>query len=77
MSICLSISGRPPNYTAILSIYGHWIGPSGQRTNKLLAFRQVLGKNAGENQAQIVLEVLGELQIQDRIGCLGTILLYQ
>lgn len=38
--------------------------------NKLLAFRQVLGKHAGENQAQIVLEVLEELQIQDRIGCL-------
>lgn len=59
-----------PNYIAILSIYGHWISPSGQRINKLLAFRQVLGKHAGENQAQIVLEVLEELQIQDRIGCL-------
>lgn len=61
---------KSPNYIAILSIYGHWIGPSGQRTNKLLAFRQVLGKHAGENQAQIVVEVLEELHIQDRIGCL-------
>ncbi|KAF4546931.1 Hypothetical protein D9617_95g039960 [Elsinoe fawcettii] len=59
-----------PNYIAILSIYGHWISPSGLRTNKLLAFRRVLGRYAGENQAQIVLEVLEELQIQDRIGCL-------
>lgn len=38
--------------------------------NKLLAFRRVFGKHAGENQAQIVLDVLGELQIRDRIGCL-------
>lgn len=59
-----------PNYIAILSIYGHWISASGQWIDKLLAFRQVLGKHAGENQAQIVVEVLGELQIQDRIGCL-------
>jgi len=59
-----------PNYIAILSIYGHWISPSGQRMNKLLAFRRVFGKHAGENQAQIVLEVLRELRIQDRVGCL-------
>lgn len=38
--------------------------------NKLLAFCQVLGKLASEIQAQIVLGVLEELQIQGRIGCL-------
>lgn len=59
-----------PNCIAIISIYGHWISPSGRRLNKLLAFRRVAGKHSGENQAQIVLEVLEELQIRDRIGCL-------
>lgn len=39
--------------------------------NKLLALRRVAGKHAGENQAQIVLDVLEGLQIKDRIGCLG------
>lgn len=38
--------------------------------NKLVAFCRVAGKYAGENQAQIVLNVLEELQIKDRIGCL-------
>ena len=38
--------------------------------NKLLSFRRVFGKHAGEHQAQIVLEVLRELQIQDRVDCL-------
>ena len=59
-----------PNCIAIISIYGHWISPSGRRLNKLLAFRRVAGKHSGENQAQIVLQVLEELQIRDRIGCL-------
>jgi hypothetical protein len=59
-----------PNYISILGVYGHWIGPSGQRMNKLLAFRRVFGKHAGENQAQIVLDVLDEFQIQERVGCL-------
>ncbi|GAB7336563.1 hypothetical protein MBLNU13_g09833t2 [Cladosporium sp. NU13] len=59
-----------PNSIAIISIYGHWISPSGRRLNKLLAFRRVAGKHSGENQAQIVLEVLEELHIRDRIGCL-------
>lgn len=59
-----------PNYMSILGVYGHWISPSGQRVNKLLAFRRVFGKHAGENQAQIVLDVLDEFQIQERIGCL-------
>jgi hypothetical protein len=59
-----------PNCVAIMSIYGHWITPTGRRMNKLLAFRRVAGKHAGENQAQIVLNVLEELQIKDQIGCL-------
>ena len=59
-----------PNCMAIMSIYGHWISPSGQRMNKLLAFRRVAGKHAGENQAQVVLGVLEELRIKDRVGCL-------
>lgn len=32
--------------------------------NELLAFRRVVGKNAGENKAQIVLSVLEEVEIQ-------------
>ena len=43
-----------PNYMSIPGVYGHWISPAGQRMNKLLAFRRVFGKHAGENQAQIV-----------------------
>ena len=60
-----------PNCIAIMSVYGHWISPSGRRLNKLLAFRRVAGKHSGGNQAQIVLEVLEELQIKDRVGCLA------
>lgn len=37
---------------------------------KLLAFCWVFCKHAGENQAQIVLDVLDEFQVQERIGCL-------
>jgi hypothetical protein len=59
-----------PNCMAIMSRHGYWISPSGQRMNKLLAFRRVAGKHTGEDQAQIVLDVLEELRIKDRVGCL-------
>lgn len=59
-----------PNHLAILSTYVHWFSSSGKRIIKPLAFRRVVGKHAGENQAQIVLGVLEELEIRVQIGCL-------
>jgi hypothetical protein len=59
-----------PNYLAILSIFGHWIDAHGQRHNKLLAFRRVIGKHGGQQQAEVVLKVLNELAICHKVGCI-------
>jgi hypothetical protein len=59
-----------PNGIAILSIYGHWIGPSGARQSKLLAFRRVFSKHTGEHQGEIIIGVVKEYEIEQRIGFL-------
>lgn len=57
-----------PNGIAILSVFGHWISPSGTRQNKLLAFRRVYSKHTGEHQGEIVISVVREYEFEDRVG---------
>jgi len=57
-----------PNYYAIIAIVAHYIDKNGTRQTKLLAMRRLEGEHSGANQAQIVLDVIGEYKIGGRIG---------
>ena len=57
-----------PNYYAIIAIVAHYIDKKGLRQTKLLAIRRLEGEHSGANQAQIVLDVIGEYKIGGRIG---------
>ena len=57
-----------PNYYAIIAIVAHYIDKNGLRQTKLLAMRRLEGEYGGANQAQIVLDVIGEYKIGGRIG---------
>lgn len=56
------------NWIGIISIYGYWINPAGKRQRRLLAFRRIYRSHSGENQAQVVLDVLQEYMISSRTG---------
>ena len=57
-----------PNCYAIIAIVAHYIDKKGLRQTKLLAIRRLEGEHSGANQAQIVLDVIGEYKIGGRIG---------
>jgi hypothetical protein len=57
-----------PNYYAIIAIVAHYIDKHGQRQTKLLAIQRLEGEHSGANQAQVVLDVIGEYRIRGRIG---------
>jgi len=57
-----------PNCYAIIAIVAHYINKSGAQQTKLLALRRLEGEHTGINQAQIVLNVIGEYKIGGKIG---------
>lgn len=57
-----------PNSYAIMAIVSHYIDKDGKKQTKLLAIRRLEGDHNGENQAQLVLQVLKEYKIGGRIG---------
>lgn len=59
-----------PNHYAIMGIYGHFINAAGHRRTQLLAFRRLRGDHSGENQAQLIVEVINEYLIAGSIGYL-------
>jgi len=56
------------NWIGFISIYGYRIDVSGCRHRQLLAFRRIYSSHSGENQAEIVLEVINEYGIKAKIG---------
>jgi hypothetical protein len=56
------------SFLGFISIWGYWIDGSGDRQRRLLAFRRIYGSHSGENQSAIILKVLQEYSIQDRLG---------
>jgi hypothetical protein len=57
-----------PNFYSIVSIYGHFINKQGERRTQLLAFRRLHGDHGGENQAAVLLEVIEEYGIDEKLG---------
>jgi hypothetical protein len=56
------------NFVGFISIWAYWIDKSGVRQRRLLAFRRIYGSHSGENQSEVLLEVLKEYEIEDRLG---------
>jgi hypothetical protein len=56
------------NFVGFMSIWAYWIDASGQRQRRLLAFKRIYGSHTGENQSEVLLEVLKEYNIDDKIG---------
>jgi hypothetical protein len=55
------------SWIGIISIWAYWVADS-QRQRRLLALRRIYRSHDGDNQAAIVLEVLREYGIEQRVG---------
>jgi hypothetical protein len=68
-NIHLSFDGwTSPNNYSILSVFAHFINSGGVRRIRLLAFRRTYGAKSATNEATVLIEVISECNIQDRIG---------
>lgn len=56
-----------PNQRGYISVWGYWISSQG-RQRRLLAFRRVYRSHTGEVQAELLLEVLNEYAIDQKLG---------
>ena len=56
------------NGLAILGIVGHWISMEGVIQQALLAMKKIEGAHSGENQAALVMHMLTEYQLFDKVG---------
>jgi hypothetical protein len=68
-NIHLSFDGwtSPNNYSS-LSVFAHFINSGGARRIRLLAFRRTYGVKPAANEAVVLIEVISEYNVQDRIG---------
>ena len=57
-----------PNYLTIMSVHAYWIDLQGKRCCRLLALRRLKGEHSGENQAALLLAILKEYGIADKVG---------
>ena len=53
------------SYIGIISVWAYWIDTAGKRQRRLLAFRRIYGSHSGENQAEVLLEVIQEFKLTD------------
>ena len=56
------------NWVGFLSVYGYWIDLMGCRQRRLLAFRRIYGSHSGENQADVLEEVLQSYGLDQKVG---------
>ena len=56
------------NQMAMMAIVAHYTNQSFQVQTRLLALRRLYGTHSGENQAKLIIDVLKEYEITDKIG---------
>ena len=56
------------NGLAILGIVGHWISIHGEIQHGLLAIKKIEGAHSGDNQAALILHILSNYQLYDKVG---------
>ena len=57
-----------PNYLAVLGVAAHFIDKSGLRQTAVLALREVEGEHSGENIGDVLLQIIKDYKITDRVG---------
>jgi len=57
-----------PNHLAILGLVAHWINLEGRACHALLGLRKMCGAHTGENQSQVVLTLLQEYFLVEKVG---------
>ena len=53
------------NWFGVICICGYWLDCEGNRQRRLLSFRRIYGSHSGENQAEVILEVLREYGVRE------------
>ena len=56
------------NRLAILGIVGHWISMHVEIQQGLLAMKKIEGAHSGDNQAALILHMLSDYQLYDKVG---------
>ena len=51
----------------ILAVIGHWISPNFELQAAILEFQQLRGIHSGENMAEVVYEVLQDLNLKHKL----------
>ena len=56
------------NRKSILGVVGHYISKEGELKHNVLAVRDVQGEHSGENQAAVIVDVLVDYRIEQKLG---------
>jgi hypothetical protein len=56
------------NSKALLGIIGHYFADNGDHCQSVLALRELDGQHTGENQSQLIMEIIEEYGIASKVG---------
>lgn len=56
------------NRKSVMGIISHFLNSQGELKHKVLAVRELQGDHSGENQAIVVVDVLTDYEIEERLG---------
>jgi len=57
-----------PNSLAFMAVVIHYIDSSYKNRTRLIALRHLSGSYCGENQAELLIEIIKEFELADRLG---------
>ena len=57
-----------PNHLRLLAVIGHFISEQSKHLTITLALKELQGEYLGENQAEVVLDVLNNYRIHNKLG---------
>lgn len=55
------------NHKSILGVIGHWLTPTFEYRERVLEFSEITGSHSGENMAELLQNMLSELQLEDKL----------
>jgi hypothetical protein len=56
------------NRLGYLSVWAYWIDSNGNQQRKLIAFRRIFSSHSGDNQAEVLLDIIKELGFERNVG---------
>lgn len=55
------------NHKSILGVIGHWLTPNFEYRERVPEFSEISGSHSGENMAELLRNMLSELQLEDKL----------